>query len=288
MYHDVVSDDRRLSQDVSFISPEHFDLQLDYLQKNYNIVSMETALSRACPEKAAVLTFDDGLRDHYIEVLPRLLARGLVGTFFIPFIAIEQRKLISTHTIQYLYMAYKNDVKDMIFDALKEMKVSTSVAWKKYSKSLWKNNTWTADKVFITRFLRTDPIGRLLTTHLFEEWLGNETSYANQLYLTHSQMLALLKNGMELGSHGMNSVNLTLLPDHVWDAELFNSASKLENLGVSRMFFSYPNGGFNKTIAACAKDAGYEAAVTTIPTTTQSHQNPFELPRLNAPRDLPI
>ena len=36
------------------------------------------------PEKALLLTFDDGYLDNYTVALPLLLERGLQGSFFVP------------------------------------------------------------------------------------------------------------------------------------------------------------------------------------------------------------
>ena len=51
--------------------------QIRYLMKNYNIIKMEDVIEslgskRKLPDKAVLLTFDDGYLDHYINVYPIL------------------------------------------------------------------------------------------------------------------------------------------------------------------------------------------------------------------------
>ena len=64
-----------------------FEAQLDYIERHYKVVSMETVLDAASgraslPPGALLLTFDDGYRDHHEHVFPALMRRKLSGAFF--------------------------------------------------------------------------------------------------------------------------------------------------------------------------------------------------------------
>ncbi|HWE23620.1 MAG TPA: polysaccharide deacetylase family protein [Myxococcales bacterium] len=83
MYHSVGADSDPLT-----VAPEEFDAQLDFLQSaGFNTVSLADLIDAqngaALPRNPVVLTFDDGYLDAYTTVLPRLLQRGQVATFFI-------------------------------------------------------------------------------------------------------------------------------------------------------------------------------------------------------------
>ena len=50
----------------------------------------------------AILTFDDGLMDHY-EISSILLDRGITGTFLIPARPVRDRVVMNSHKIQLLF-----------------------------------------------------------------------------------------------------------------------------------------------------------------------------------------
>lgn len=71
------------------VSPAAFDAQMEYLDETgYHPVTltdvyMYLAEGYPLPDKPVVLTFDDGYRDAYEVVFPRLLEYGFPGTFFV-------------------------------------------------------------------------------------------------------------------------------------------------------------------------------------------------------------
>lgn len=65
-----------------------FASHLDYLQRHYNVVSLEQFLAarregRTLPDYSVVLTFDDGTRNFFTVVTPTLAERGLPATAFV-------------------------------------------------------------------------------------------------------------------------------------------------------------------------------------------------------------
>lgn len=71
------------------ISPEAFDAQLQYLDEaGYHPITLTDLYLKMTegyplPEKPVVLTFDDGYRDAYEVVFPKLLDYGFPATFFV-------------------------------------------------------------------------------------------------------------------------------------------------------------------------------------------------------------
>ena len=76
---------------------EEFDGQLDYITRHYRVCDTRAVLAAArgegpLPPNACLLTFDDGLLDHFTTVFPRLVERGLPGSFYVPVAAVESRR----------------------------------------------------------------------------------------------------------------------------------------------------------------------------------------------------
>lgn len=108
MYHYV----RTSSKDFPFfryLSVENFCKQLDFFEKEFGFVKFEDFLKLKEDlsyfikvKDKILLTFDDGLIDHFHFVLPELVKRGLFALFFIPTAIYEREKALDVHRIHYL------------------------------------------------------------------------------------------------------------------------------------------------------------------------------------------
>lgn len=69
------------------LSCSDFRRQLDWVQANYDVVSLEEAQRRIrssfCDRPTVALTFDDGYADNAETAIPELLQRGLTCTYFV-------------------------------------------------------------------------------------------------------------------------------------------------------------------------------------------------------------
>ena len=100
-------------------------------------------------------------------------------------------------------------------------------------------------------------------------------------FLTWGLLHALERRGIEIGSHTVTHAELTGLSDQDALDELVNSRKALERkLGHQVPWFAYPGGTFDARIERLAREAGYLLAVTTVPGTTQSAEQPLALQRL--------
>jgi peptidoglycan/xylan/chitin deacetylase (PgdA/CDA1 family) len=89
-FHGVTEHRKRTSDDPSglHIRADRFDAQLNYLQRNYNVISLAEFVYAAanhlpCPERSVVLTFDDGYRNFLTSAVPRLTARKMPVSVFL-------------------------------------------------------------------------------------------------------------------------------------------------------------------------------------------------------------
>jgi peptidoglycan/xylan/chitin deacetylase (PgdA/CDA1 family) len=89
-YHGVTARERRMPEDPTglHIRFARFEAQLDYLRRNFRVVSLGEYLrarheGRELPDYTAVITFDDGYRNFYTMAAPRLRERGLPASLFL-------------------------------------------------------------------------------------------------------------------------------------------------------------------------------------------------------------
>ena len=89
-YHGITESSGSASGDLTGLHVNHqrFATHLDYLQRNYNVVSLTDYLlarseGRSLGRYSVVLTFDDGFRNFLTVAAPLLVARGLPATVFV-------------------------------------------------------------------------------------------------------------------------------------------------------------------------------------------------------------
>lgn len=89
-YHGVTARERRMAEDPTglHIRFPRFEAQLDYLRRNFNVLSLSEYLrarreGRELPPYSVVITFDDGYRNFYTLAAPRLRERDLPASLFL-------------------------------------------------------------------------------------------------------------------------------------------------------------------------------------------------------------
>ncbi len=100
-------------------------------------------------------------------------------------------------------------------------------------------------------------------------------------YMTWTQVEALDRDGMEIGSHTVHHPSLPRIDPLALRFELESSRSDLEkHLGHPVLDFCYPGGQLSPTVVKAVAAAGYLAATTTKPGIARRGDDPLELPRL--------
>lgn len=98
MYHEVLPDEVNLPA-WTVVKESVFRWQMSYLQKNFDIVSIDEALKRINQKNLnikrpfAVITFDDGYRGNFDIVLPIMELMGLPFTIYVATKAIVEENL---------------------------------------------------------------------------------------------------------------------------------------------------------------------------------------------------
>ncbi|MBF0240594.1 MAG: polysaccharide deacetylase family protein [SAR324 cluster bacterium] len=72
-YHDVTDTPGEFSKNYGLnVPPKIFEDQLHFIKKYFNLISPDDLLSSKIPHNAALITFDDGLRNVFTQALPLL------------------------------------------------------------------------------------------------------------------------------------------------------------------------------------------------------------------------
>jgi len=269
MYHDIrdykaTEFGRRFSERYqlrSFISTNTFIEQIHKIKNESEIISSRDLLRLKGGDTGSysVLTFDDGLLDHY-KIQKILSDENVIGTFFLPCEAITKRIVMRSHKIQFILSATEET---SIVSYVNDKLLDDSL-WKAYSKSKVKDNWWSPEMVFITNILRNHSRGKELTDKLFNTFVtSDEEAFCDEFYLNLDLIKKMLDNGMEIGGHGYVSENLSNMTTLETEKDIQNSTNFTQLFNKKNLLFSYPNGGYNETVERCLKKYNYDLCFTT-------------------------
>jgi peptidoglycan/xylan/chitin deacetylase (PgdA/CDA1 family) len=265
MYHYVRPAPERLPY-FRYLHVADFARQLDWFAVHHGFITYDaflTALETGEAPNGVLLTFDDGLADHYDHVLPLLLERGLFGLFYISTAPYLTGRLLDVHRI-HLYLGRiggqaalerlsRRLTDDMLTDAhVREFREAT------YSRQ---NNdvATTSFKRTLNYLISYRHRQAILDTLLTEEF-GDEQQIASDFYLSHDQIRELHASGMVIGSHGLNHLVFSKLPMAQQREEITRSFADLSRItGSPVRTFCYPYGGahtFTHDTVAVLDEAG--------------------------------
>lgn len=267
-----------------------FRAQLRYLVRNYRIISAEQLLSsEPLPSNAALLTFDDGFSDHYLNVFPLLDEAGVQGLFFPPAMPIMEERVLDVHKIHFI-LAAVDDVKPI----LEHIRVVVGAEFVTYYEQHAQASRFDpAPIIFIKRMLQVvlpEEQRAAIVHSLFREFVTtDESAFAAELYMSPEQLTCMHRNGMYIGSHGYRHLWMGRLTSEDQTIEIDRSLDFLRSLGVNTRgwIMSYPYGDSTDCLISILKSKGCAAAFNTKVGIAEARQSLFHLPRLDT-NDLPL
>ncbi len=268
----------------SFMTVNQFKEKLEYLIKEYKIISTsEISNYIDSSAKFGVLTFDDGLLDHY-NVAEILYEMDLPGTFLIPTQAIRDRVIITSHKIQFLLASLEEKELVQRILNLTPKHLSNKYLWEKYSVSQLTKNWWTSEMVFVTNFLRYQDNWNI-TNRLFNNFVTNDESvFCDDFYLNEDHLYEMVVAGHEIGGHGFLSSPLTTITDQ--ENDIIQSLDYVDKFNKIDHIFSYPNGDYNKDTLKILQKYDCKYAYTTVKKDVKMHTSMLELPRYDGSQDI--
>jgi len=258
-YHRIADPD---GQDAFFkpnisATPAMFDLQLEYLEKNFNIISVNDLISwldgeKDLPERAALITFDDGYQDNYIHAYPALSRRWLPAVIFLATGYIENNKPFYWDLLAYAMSKTRKDHLSLRFGG--------TFQWETDEERDGNIHPLVEALKYLTDDQKLQAVDEVIS--LLDVPIPN--NLFDELFLTWDQVREMAKDGIEMGGHSVNHPILTRVPPKVAANEIVGCKKKIEEAtGRHITSFAYPNGqqgDYNKKLMAFIKKTGYEVA----------------------------
>ncbi|OFW36151.1 MAG: hypothetical protein A3F70_00815 [Acidobacteria bacterium RIFCSPLOWO2_12_FULL_67_14] len=296
MYHYVRDTTATSFPDIRALPPQLLAQQLDWLQQHYTVIDQAALEAAACrhaplPPDAALLTFDDGLVDHYRTVFPLLRARGLRGTFFIAEDACAPApRLLAVHKVHFL-LAYlgAEAFGRAVLRACEAIGLPRTGSPEVLGRDRWDDGGVRAIKHLVSYELPFDAADRILD-ELFAGHIGDAAAFARELYLAPAMIREMAAAGMAFGHHTRTHRMLARLTAAEQDAELRGGVAWIRGMtGQETVSFCYPWGGpqtYTRDTLRILRESGYSVAFNTVRRRMQPEDQRYELPRIDT-RDLP-
>lgn len=253
MYHYIRLDDDTTLPYINKISSVRFFEHLDYLENNYRVLSPEEFIesyNNACfPENSTLLTFDDGLSDHYNIVFPELQKRKLTALFFVstrPFLELKMLQIHKTHHLfgKYGYIWLKKQFEERCNPEHTSVYEEALLSDKVSSAYPYDNKSIAEFKYLINYLINKDVVDSIISA-IFAEFF-DEKECIRKFYLSESNIVQMIEAGMSVGLHGHSHTPFAQLEYNDIYRELSLSIQWYKKLtGVNPIFISYPFGDLN-------------------------------------------
>ena len=116
-YHDVSNNPKEFSDKYDLnIPPNIFEYQINFINRNFNVISPDDLLAGKIPAQAALITFDDGFRSYFNTAVPILEKYNLSSINFLNMAPIKG-EIFWSGLITYLCKNC-NDFYDHVADSL--------------------------------------------------------------------------------------------------------------------------------------------------------------------------
>ncbi len=271
MYHYVRDLPRTKYPQIKGMLLDDFREQVRDLSEQFEMPSIEACISYLRGEyqpkrELCLLTFDDGLKEHYREVTPILQEQGVPGVFHLITACTNDKAVVPVHMNHFLMAAldfdtYRSELTNYIGIS---PDVDMAIARRTYP---WDTAEVAAFKYFFN-FVVSPEVRDSAVKVLFEKYIGSEQEFAEELYINWDEAREMQKAGMTLGGHTHMHRPLSSLSTDELNADLVRCTSLLrKELHPQELWpFCYPYGkshSYTAETVAVLKRLGYDCAFTT-------------------------
>jgi peptidoglycan/xylan/chitin deacetylase (PgdA/CDA1 family) len=234
-------------------SPAELERDLLWIAREFRVVPYEAvrkarAGGRPLPPRAALLTFDDGMRACLEAARPLLLKHGLPGTFFVTSEFLDNRRLFYRHKAALAIVAARRLPPGELAEALAGIAPATDMpdprdAFERWVRGVGADREGAIDAACAA--LGVDPAAFLRD---------------DRPYLTSDEVRVLAADGFTIGGHGRAHVRLgTLLPSRAAiEAEIADScrvAMRLSGRDHAPFAFPFHGADLDRDLLASILDA---------------------------------
>jgi peptidoglycan/xylan/chitin deacetylase (PgdA/CDA1 family) len=298
MYHrvtDLASDPYLLA-----VTPQHFGEQMELLRKHYRPLRLRELVvalrSGNVPNRAVVVTFDDGYADNLHNAKPLLARYDIPATVFVTTSHIGYPREFWWDELDRLLLQPGTlpPVLDLRLNGsawqyeLGETTTYTSADYERHHD--WhierEDDPTPRQRLHRSLYQRLYALTQEDRQHLLEQvrrWAGaTPVGRPTHRTVSHYEVVQLAEGGLvEIGAHTVTHPVLAALSIGAQRDEIRLSRTKLQEI-LNRMVtsFAYPHGSYTRETLAIVRDAGFSSACSTHHAVVQRGTDHFQLPRI--------
>jgi peptidoglycan/xylan/chitin deacetylase (PgdA/CDA1 family) len=274
-----------------------FVSQIDALAERYRIIGPERLIEgRLDPDvEYAMLTFDDGYREHYTTVHPLLEMRGIPAVYFVNAKALTERRLLNVNKIHLLLATETppTQLLRILEDVYRAEQDSSDppdireVIDRIPNDHRYDDRETTVFKRLLQRDLPFLFRSRILDV-MFHRLVGDEDRFVSRLYMTSDEAARMISDGAHLGGHGYEHDWYAHMSDEEIHSDVAACAQTIDTLVHGRYApaFAYPYGSYSEGAKHHVESLGFSMAFTTFPQAAlHGEHHRFAMPRWDV-RDL--
>lgn len=279
MYHSVLEDPARVADSLGrMIHPRRiFEGQMELLAREFHPVSLDQVGrfvrgDEDLPERAVVVTFDDGYADNFEMAMPILDRVGVPAAFYVTVDCVETRRLPWPSRLRFSFR--KTEKKN----------------WKDGAGEIWVlGSECGREAAYLAACDRVAALAgaeqESMVSQIESDLAMKLDADAGNLMMTWEQVRGLAQHRHIVGSHTMTHPNLAHVGIEDARRELIESKRCMEaQIRLKVVHFSYPcpalAPNWTEETTKEAQRAGYETAVTTSSGLARRNDNPLALKRV--------
>lgn len=259
--------------------PDEFKRQMEYLDRWFNVVSVREVASwlegkASLPDFAALITFDDGYLDNYINAYPILRQYNFPAVIYLAAGHIDTDKPFYWDLAAYCFTHTKKD--HVAFPG------GTERSWGTSDELLQISKEWIEAMKILPETEKQGWASRLPE----ELNISIPKNFFKNLMMNWGQVREMHGNGIDFGGHTINHPILTRIAPEAARTEIAGSKVQIEReLGETITSFAYPNGmkaDVNSQIEKITAESGFKTAFTLQngpATLRETRQNPYAIRR---------
>jgi peptidoglycan/xylan/chitin deacetylase (PgdA/CDA1 family) len=261
-------------------SPAVFAQQMDYVKRNYNVIScseLNAIRNGECdlPPNPLLITFDDGYYDNYSNAFPILAERKLPAVIFLATDYIDTDVPFYWDFVAYCF--YHTRLTAAVLPLL------GNVSWDSNTDKTKLTFRW----INVAKRIAEDEKKKRISELAEVLQVDVHSAAFAGLVATWDQVREMNRSGIEMGAHTASHPILTRIPLIQVVDELRGSKGKIEEeIDKQVTCFAYPNGGpddLSSQIVDMVHQAGFDLAFTLMRGTStpdQIRNNPLRIHRI--------
>jgi peptidoglycan/xylan/chitin deacetylase (PgdA/CDA1 family) len=279
-YHYVRDLPRTRFPQIKGMLLDDFRSQAKALPNLYEMATLESAMEflagKYTPRRdLCLMTFDDGLREHYADITPILAEEQIQGLFFLISGCLEDGVVAPVHMNHFLmahlgFEAYRSAFEKAVEELgyAQELKAQADPAV--FQRTYPLDTREVARFKYLFNFVLPPQARDLAVKALFGKYLGDEKAFGQELYLNWSEAREMQRSGMVIGGHTHEHRPLATLRYPEMSRDLTKNWELIQkNLEPQPIWpFSYPYGkadSFNRNTVEILRQLGYRFALCTEP-----------------------